>query len=187
MSIPEENGEISGRRIKFTTDPIGWYSNSNWATFVCMCLNQRNRDINYRTCTTVHNDTSSADMNHKVTQTMTLIKHLARILERKDAFVQGYMDVRRQINNGGLMHDTPEAKIQTNISQLDAQEGIFMMEEKEADTLNMDNIGTEILKKAWDDIRHKNQPYSRMGSCRTFLVLGAIHEFDCPKMLLTKF
>ena len=114
--------------LPYTTDPIGWYSNSDWATFVRVRLNTRNGDIEYRTCATVHNDSTSTDMAHQVTQTMTLIKHLAGILERKDAFVQGYMDARRQINNRGPTRDTPQAKTKTSVAQLDAQEGIFTME-----------------------------------------------------------
>ena len=151
-------------RIKvYAQVPYAWYSTAEWAHFVRLELNDENGTLEYRKCSTIYNSANEADMDKKANSVMTLIKRIAGILMTKENNVDRYMARRRAVGTGGT-RDDPQKSIKTHVYQMKAQEGIFTMEEEEAEAVDIDKFGTQVLKRGWKDIREKNIPFSRRGS-----------------------
>ena len=78
------------RMLPYSTDPYGCYSTAGLAYFVKVELNVVSGEIEYCKCLIVHNTTDSVDMARKVTNILTLIKHIAGILAIKESSIDDY-------------------------------------------------------------------------------------------------
>ena len=146
------------RMLPYSTEAYGWFSTSEFATFVKACVNPTLGRIEYTKCAVTHNDVNSTNMAHKVTTTINLIKHLAGVLAIKQASIATYM----QETVDTL--DNPPKKIKTNVQTLHEQEGIYCAEEPVAKCLTVDKFGSKVLTPALNDLKANNAPYSQKGS-----------------------
>ena len=146
------------RMLLYSTDPYGWYTTSGWAHFVKAEINVATGVIEYRKCSIVHNTTDSTNMDRKVTNIITLIKHLAGILAIKETSIDAYKRSTRGTR------DNPQKKIKSGVLSLGEQEGLFCLEKAAIPALTADSFGEQVLRKGWNDIEAKAQPHSVKGS-----------------------
>ena len=144
--------------LPYSTDPHGWYSTAGWAHFFKVELNVVSGEIEYHKCSIVHNTTDSVDMARKVTNILTLIKHIAGILAIKESSINDY----KRDTQG--TRDNPQKKKKSGVISLSEQEGLFCLEKAAIPALTADGFWEKVLRKGWDDIAQNAVPYSVKGS-----------------------
>ena len=146
------------KMLPYSQEPYGWFSTSEFATFVKAEINPTLGRVEYSKCHIVHNNINSTDMARKVTTTINLIKILAGILAVKESSISTYM--QDTVNT----RDDPQKRQKTTVQCLSEYEGIFCVEKNTASYVDVDKFATKVMKPALNDMKHKHVPYSVKGT-----------------------